>query len=53
MHVEADHSYSKAEESTISYNQPDQPHESIAINKIVSMYDKSSVLMVLKDSQVV
>ena len=39
IHMEADHSHSKVEESTISHNEPDQPHWNIAINGMVSIYD--------------
>ena len=49
MHLEADHSHRKVEDSTVSCDKPDQPHGNAAINGIVSVYDEASILIVLKD----
>ena len=53
MHVEANYSHCKVEECTIAHDMPNQPHGKIAINITMSVYNKPSVLMVLKDVQTV
>ena len=52
-HKEANHSYSKVKGSTVSGDERDQPHGSITINGIVSVYDEPNVLMVLEDAQAI
>ena len=47
IHMEADYFYSKSKESTISCNEHNKPHGNISVNRIVSMYDKPSILIVL------
>ena len=52
MHMEADHSHRKFDNSNVSHNKPDQSCGNIAINVIVSMYNELSVLLVLNYAQV-
>ena len=53
MYVEANHSHNKVEDSTVSYNEPNQPCDNIDINGTLSEFNELSVLMVSKDVQAV
>ena len=53
MHGECGYYHRKVKNSTISHDNPYQPYGNVAINGIVSVYDKPCEQMVLKDAQAV